>query len=118
MDTVSFGQGKNLLDKLFSQQTHVLAALTSPTGSQTILRGSVDSITQEGGLVISCIRPPSSGAGFISIPIFDRPLSFAFGDSRDLPDAVRKEVDKRLGNTTLIIRFSDSIERLVLTWRD
>lgn len=88
---ISIEEARDLLDKLFSERIPVLAFFTSPTGTQARLNGFIDSITREGGLVVSAARPPSQGPGFISFPLFDRDLEFSYEDVRVLPEALREE---------------------------
>jgi hypothetical protein len=116
-NVISFEDGKSLLNKLFSEQIPVLAAFSSANGLEVHLRGAVDSISKERGLVVSHMRPPSEGAGFISVPLSDRSFTFSFGTELDLPVESRNDLRERLGDMILILSFTDSRERLVLMWK-
>lgn len=116
MGSISFSEGRDLLEKLSSERIPVLAALTTSSGSEAHLRGTLDSISRERGVSILNASPASPDAGFISVRISDRPLIFSFGTERDLPLTSRDEVVQQFGNTILIISFADSMERLVLMW--
>lgn len=118
-NTISFEDGKSLLNKLFTEQIPVLAAFSGASGLEVHLRGAVDSITRERGLVVSHARPPSDGVGFLSVPLFDRvfTFTFSFGTELDLPAETRRDLSERLGNMILILSFADTKDRLVLLWK-
>lgn len=112
---LSIEEARDLLNKLFSERIPVLAFFSSPTGAQARLNGFIDSITRDGGLVVSVTRPPSQGAGFIGFPIFDRDLEFSYEDVRVLPEAMREEfIAEHSEDSVLAIRDLETEELLAL----
>jgi hypothetical protein len=115
-NAISFEDGCRLLDKLFSEQTPVYAMLVLPTGTHARVTGCVAGITPQSGLLISSAKPPSSGAGLISLPFFERDCEFTFGDKRDIPGPNREELAAKFGDTIWCLSFPESGEFLILSF--
>jgi hypothetical protein len=111
---ISADDAGSLLTKLLEERIRVHALFISASGSRATLDGFVGSIDEELGVTIS-ERPPSSGAGYFSVPIFNRPFESAYGDKRELPEASRESLAKDFGESMLAFWFEDG-EFFVLTF--
>jgi hypothetical protein len=104
---VSSDIANDLLSKLMSERIPVHALLTLPSGSQAKIFGFVTECSVEKGFTISEDRPQSPASGFILIPLEGIHTEVSFGDEREA-------LVPKFGNATLVIRFLESGEFLVL----
>jgi hypothetical protein len=111
---VSSDIANDLLSKLMSERIPVHALLTLPSGSQAKIFGFVTECSVEKGFTISEDRPQSPASGFILIPLEGIHTEVSFGDEREAPPKDRETLVPKFGNATLVIRFLESGEFLVL----
>ena len=111
---ISIEDARDLLDKIFSERIQVLAFFSSAAGIQSRVTGYIDSITTEGGLVISVGRPPATGPAFLSVPITEHDLEFSYCDKRELPEPMRELLAAKYGDSVFLMRFVDSEDLLAL----
>jgi hypothetical protein len=111
---ISSDAANDLLGKLIAERIPVLALLTAPSGSQTHVFGFVIENSVELGFKIVSSVPTTSKTDFINIPLRDVHTEVSFGDKREAPSHVRETLVPKFGDSTLIIRFLESGEFLVL----
>ena len=98
----------------------VVAFHKAADGSETILRGFVDSITAEAGLLISGAKGEPGASSTLSVPLPGDHLGvdcrFGYGDKREIEESRREELAAKYGDTVLAI-FLPSGSRLSLIFQ-
>jgi hypothetical protein len=106
-NTISRDEAALLLSKLLNESTPVVAWFTSKNGPTVVLRGFVESITFENGLLISSVRGRPGTSSTLVVPLPGDPLgsecSFMFGDKREIEDSRREELANKYGDAALIV---------------
>ncbi len=109
MNEISLDEVGLLVDKLMRESVPVVAFFASKDGVQVKLRGFVDSVTAEVGLVVAAKQ--GSAPGYLSVPVGNPVGSgckFSYGDKRELPEQKRDEWAEKLGEAVLTVLRSDS----------
>jgi hypothetical protein len=106
---ISLTEASLLLDKLVTEPIAVVAFFVSVDGSKTVLRGFVDSITLEDGILISATRGKPNESSTLAVGLPGDPLgadcTFVYGDKRELDESRREELSAKYGDAALSILF-------------
>ena len=89
---ISLAEAGRRLNKLMAESIPILAFFVSESGADAHLYGFVDSITAEGGLVISSTQGMPSVSSTISVPIGDpvgTGCKFVLGNATDADFALQ-----------------------------
>lgn len=114
MSQISLRETTDLLGKLLSERVPLVAFFASRSGVRVKLRGFVDSITRDNGLVVSVSGPPlDDERGYIGARPFDGNCTFLYGEKRELSGELQPLADQ-YGESALIVRFLDFGEELAL----
>jgi hypothetical protein len=117
---VSLLEASDLLTKLLTESIPVLAFYKSADGSETILRGFVDSITAEAGLLVSGVKGEPGASSTLSVPLPGDRLGadcrFGYEDKRVIEESRREGLAAKYGDTALVI-FLPSGSRLSLMFQ-
>lgn len=101
---ISLNEAGLLINKLMQESIPVIAYFVRD-GVQVKLRGFVNSVTSDVGLVV-VERQGSIPVGYLTVPI-GTPVGngcvFAYGDKRELPEQTSDELAEKLGEAVLII---------------
>ena len=109
---ISKEAGGQLLDRLMKESTLVLAVFVSETGAITSLYGFINSITAEGGILVSSSVETTPTSSTISASI-GNPVGA--GCKFAIEKAPDDKLELRYGTTTLVVRRLGMIkERVVI----
>jgi hypothetical protein len=104
---IQYNDGILLTKKLLAESIPVVARLASLDGSETGLRGFVDSITFLNGLVGSAVKGSPSTSSHFKVPLPGNPIAsecqFFYGDKREIEETKREELAERYGDAVLTI---------------
>lgn len=105
MAQISQSEARDLLSKLLSERTPLIASLHSPSGADAKIPGFIDSMTRDNGLIVSVSGPPiKPEGGSIRVRPFDKGCDFWYGEKRELPEQFRNLGDV-YGESALGINF-------------
>src|SRR5690242_7710989 len=91
MSQISRSVAFDLVHKLFSESTPVVAFLLFASGTSVQLRGFIDGATRADGILVSTTRPAPEALARILLPVFrqlERDCEYAYGERRELPPQV------------------------------
>ena len=101
---ISLSDAALLIDKLMRESIPVVAYYIR-NGVQAKVRGFVDSVTAEVGLVVVA-KQDSLPSGYLAVPIGAPPgegCRFRYGDKRELLEGTREDLAEKLGEAVLIV---------------
>ena len=113
---ISSKEALELLEKLRSQKVPVYAVFFSASGVRAHVRGFVDGISEDNGVVVSESSPRVRGTSFIAVPLSGRDFECSYGNKVDFPELEREEYAERFGASILSFRFLDADELFALTF--
>jgi hypothetical protein len=115
MSQISAPEAEDLLSKLLLERIPLRVTFASPSGTRVIMSGFLDSKTVAHGLIILASGPPIDvSRGFFNVRPFDRNCAFVYGEKREVPEEMRKNLLDSDGDTVLMMHFPDSGETVCL----
>lgn len=115
MSQISLEEGEDLLSKLLSERIRLSIVFQTPSGTRTILSGFLDSKTLANGLIFLASSPAIDVLrGFLKVPTSGGDCVFMYGEKREVPEEIRKNLSDSDGDSVLIVQFPDFGETLFL----
>jgi hypothetical protein len=109
---ISWDEAGLLIKKLMTESIPVIAFLVTADGAHTTVRGFVDSVTLEVGLVVCTEQGKPGDSSCVKVPIVGG--EFLFGDKREMTEDVREELAAKYGEAVLMLRLpSGSVLSLI-----
>jgi hypothetical protein len=102
-NVISRDEAGLLIKKLMTESIPVIAFLVTAEGAHSRLRGFVDSVTLDVGLVVCTEQGSPSKGSAIRVPIAGG--EFLFGDKRETAEDVREELAEKYGEAVLMLQL-------------
>jgi hypothetical protein len=115
LNKISLEDADLLIRKLMSESIPVVAYMVCADGSHCKLKGSLDSVTQDTGVIVAGTQGKPAESSNLAL-VFGKSdnLEIFFGDKREIPSDSREELAKRFGDTALTFRVRSSGAMLTL----